>query len=249
MKKAVMMFVLFILCSSIFAFAQETDDIYDEDIVEECGLGCKIWQFLFGSKDARAGRAWFDRSEALVGEAAVTDEQKATELFKQGKDAMDKNNYASAERLFRQSDTLYPSLNTKVLLGEALQNQDTQDKYKDSLLVLQPVAEAKEVEERYKPSVERAKELVIYSKAKIIYPGLGAEDNYEYRKVGGKWYTKEKGKEDWINIESSKKGDPKVAIERLEKAYGASGASSQSKIDPAAKSQLESTLGASYPGF
>src|SRR3989344_4405291 len=52
-----------------------------------------------------------------------------------------------------------------------------------------------------------------------------------------------------VNIESSKKGDPKVAIERLEKAYGASGASSQSKIDPAAKSQLESTLGASYPGF
>ena len=77
-KKTVMMLVLFLLCSSIFAFAQ-TDDIYDsETVVEECGLGCKVWQFLFGSKEARAGKAWFDRSEALVGEPieGVTGEKK-----------------------------------------------------------------------------------------------------------------------------------------------------------------------------
>ena len=47
--------------------AQETDDIYEEETVEECGIGCKIWQFLFGSKEARAGKAWWDRG-ALVGE-------------------------------------------------------------------------------------------------------------------------------------------------------------------------------------
>ena len=67
MKKAVMMLVLLLLCSSIFAVAQETEDIYEEE-VEDCGVGCKVWQFFFGSKEARAGRAWFDRSEAVVGE-------------------------------------------------------------------------------------------------------------------------------------------------------------------------------------
>src|SRR3989344_3843590 len=70
-KKAVMMFVLLLFCSSIFVFAQETEDIY-EDEVEDCGLGCKVWQFLFGSTEARAGRAWFDRSEALVGMAGTS---------------------------------------------------------------------------------------------------------------------------------------------------------------------------------
>src|SRR3989338_874185 len=67
-KKAVVVFVLFLLCSSIFAVAQETDS--EGTVVEECGIGCKVWQFLFGSKEARAGRAWFDRSEPLVGMAS-----------------------------------------------------------------------------------------------------------------------------------------------------------------------------------
>ncbi len=66
-KKTVNLFVLFLLLSSIFVIAQETDS--EETVVEECKVGCKIWQFLFGSKEARAGRAWFDRSEALAGEA------------------------------------------------------------------------------------------------------------------------------------------------------------------------------------
>src|SRR3989344_9570003 len=113
MKKAVMMFVLFILCSSIFAFAQETDDIYDEETVEECGLGCKIWQFLFGSAEARAGKAWFDRG-ALVGEAISAEEEAGT-LFQQGKDALKNKKYAQAEELFKKSDSKFPSPNTKVL--------------------------------------------------------------------------------------------------------------------------------------
>ena len=56
MKKAVMMLVL--LLSLTFSIAQETDDIYDEEpVVKECNLGCKVWQFFFGSKEARAD--WF----------------------------------------------------------------------------------------------------------------------------------------------------------------------------------------------
>ncbi len=72
-KKTVNLFVLFLFLSSIFVIAQETDD--EETVVEECGIGCKVWQFLFGSKEARAGKAWFDRSEALVGEAAEIQEK------------------------------------------------------------------------------------------------------------------------------------------------------------------------------
>ena len=64
MKKKAVMIVVLLLLGSIFAFAQETEA--DEAVVE-CGVGCKIWQFLFGSKEARAGRSWWDRG-ALVGE-------------------------------------------------------------------------------------------------------------------------------------------------------------------------------------
>src|SRR3989338_6457310 len=78
-KKAVVVFVLFLLCSSIFAVAQETDS--EGTVVEECGIGCKIWQFLFGSTEARAGRAWFDRSEALVGKAEALKSDGDKEYF------------------------------------------------------------------------------------------------------------------------------------------------------------------------
>jgi len=67
MKKAVMMSVILLLCSSVFAIAQEMNT--SSSAAPDCNLGCQIWQFLFGSTEARAGKAWFDRSEALVGEA------------------------------------------------------------------------------------------------------------------------------------------------------------------------------------
>ncbi len=70
MKKIVVMFVLLLLCSSIFAFAQETTDASGSE--PACNLGCKVWQFFFGSKEARAGKAWFDRG-ALVGRAGGGD--------------------------------------------------------------------------------------------------------------------------------------------------------------------------------
>lgn len=83
-KKAVMMFVLLLLCSSIFAFAQESKEYTPVTPAREptsagelapvCTLFCKIGRFFFGSKEARAGRAWFDRSEALVGEALTLPE-------------------------------------------------------------------------------------------------------------------------------------------------------------------------------
>ncbi len=84
----VVFMVILLLCSSIFSFAQETDSgsgtetntetvtaVDDANNAEPCGFGCKMWQFLFGSKEARSGRAWFDRDEALVGEAAVVLEE------------------------------------------------------------------------------------------------------------------------------------------------------------------------------
>lgn len=67
------MLVLLLLLSSLFAFAQETTDASGSETA--CNLGCKIWQFFFGSKEARAGKAWFDRG-ALVGQAAGWDPLK-----------------------------------------------------------------------------------------------------------------------------------------------------------------------------
>lgn len=77
---------LLLLFSSSLVFAQEENYLVlfdndsgsdsesavssDEDLSGEdaCGIGCDIWQILFGSKEARAGRAWWDR-DALAGEA------------------------------------------------------------------------------------------------------------------------------------------------------------------------------------
>lgn len=69
---------LLLLFSSSLVFAQEENYLvlFDNDSEsavtdvgqDACGIGCEFWQFLFGSKEARAGRAWWDR-DALAGEA------------------------------------------------------------------------------------------------------------------------------------------------------------------------------------
>ena len=91
MRKTILgLFVLFLLFSSSLAFAQEekyltlfendsenNPEKNSESVIlavgqDVCGIGCDIWQFLFGDKEARAGRAWWDRSEpeeALAGKA------------------------------------------------------------------------------------------------------------------------------------------------------------------------------------
>src|SRR3989338_5264805 len=69
MKKAVMVLVLFLFLSLTFALAEETANNNDITTDSSCNFGCKIWEFLFGNKEARAGKAWFDRSEPLVGQA------------------------------------------------------------------------------------------------------------------------------------------------------------------------------------
>ena len=73
MKKAVMVLVLFLFLSLTFALAEETANNNDITTDSSCNFGCKIWEFLFGNKEARAGKAWFDRSEPLVGEAGKQD--------------------------------------------------------------------------------------------------------------------------------------------------------------------------------
>ena len=78
MKKAVSVFVLFLLVLSIFSIAEETvvsaaetpAQITSADSAsssEACGFWCKISEFLFGNKENRAGLGWFDREGALVG--------------------------------------------------------------------------------------------------------------------------------------------------------------------------------------
>lgn len=58
--------VLFLLLSSVFAVAQE------EPADDSCrGFWGKVNCFFFGSKEARGGRAWWERGEAVVGEAAA----------------------------------------------------------------------------------------------------------------------------------------------------------------------------------
>ncbi len=66
------------LLLSIFSIAEETgtsidvntDAISESQTISEakfCGFWCKINTFLFGSTENRAGKGWFDREGALVG--------------------------------------------------------------------------------------------------------------------------------------------------------------------------------------
>lgn len=77
MKKAVSVFVLFLLLLSIFSLAEEADTSADTETqpisepqtiskANSCGFWCKINTFLFGSAENRAGMGWFDRKGALV---------------------------------------------------------------------------------------------------------------------------------------------------------------------------------------
>jgi hypothetical protein len=65
-KRILVMFVLTLLVLSSFVIAQNETALEDS-----CGFWCSVNEFLFGSSDARAlaGTAWFDRTDALVGDA------------------------------------------------------------------------------------------------------------------------------------------------------------------------------------
>ncbi len=78
MKKAVSVFVLFLLVLSIFSIAEVEEESAAEvpaqttaadslSSSEACGFWCKVNQFFFGSAENRAGKGWFDRKEALAG--------------------------------------------------------------------------------------------------------------------------------------------------------------------------------------
>ncbi|HLD72866.1 MAG TPA: hypothetical protein VJA23_04735 [Candidatus Nanoarchaeia archaeon] len=60
MKKAVSVFVLFMLVLSTFSLAEEESS-------DNCaGFWNSLKCFLFGSAENRAGQGWFDRKGALV---------------------------------------------------------------------------------------------------------------------------------------------------------------------------------------
>lgn len=65
-KRSVSVLVLFLLVFSSFAIAQETAD---ETIVDKACSGFFGWLgcTLFGSSEARAGKGWFVRTDAVVG--------------------------------------------------------------------------------------------------------------------------------------------------------------------------------------
>ena len=72
MKKLMVMVLIVLLIVSVFSIAQVNEDELVEAVEEtseDCNLGCKVWQFLFGNAENRAGKGWFDRTDALVGQA------------------------------------------------------------------------------------------------------------------------------------------------------------------------------------
>ena len=76
-KRLLVLSVFLVIVMALFV--QGTEGMYDDETIKECNLGCKVWEFFFGSSEARAGKGWFDRSEALVGEA-TGDKEKADKL-------------------------------------------------------------------------------------------------------------------------------------------------------------------------
>lgn len=67
-KRLVSVLVLCLLVFSTFTVAQETAD---ENVVDETcsGFFGRLGCWLFGSSEARAGKGWFDREDALAGKA------------------------------------------------------------------------------------------------------------------------------------------------------------------------------------
>ena len=69
-KTTVIVVFLILLLSSLFVVGQGEE----QQEAEECGFFCKVWNVLWGSSEARAGKAWWDRG-ALVGEATAAPAQ------------------------------------------------------------------------------------------------------------------------------------------------------------------------------
>ena len=67
MKKSVIVLVVFLLVISVFSIAQTEEEVVEESF-QDCNLGCKVWQFLFGNPANRAGKGWFDRGLYWVGQ-------------------------------------------------------------------------------------------------------------------------------------------------------------------------------------
>ncbi len=86
-KRQTALVVMFLLLLSIFSIAEVEEESAAEATIqagevpaqttaadslsssEACGFWCKISEFLFGNKENRAGKGWFDRKGALVGMA------------------------------------------------------------------------------------------------------------------------------------------------------------------------------------
>lgn len=163
--KIISLLVILLLWSSVFALAAETFEV-PEDVVEEqaCGLGCKIWEFLFGNPEARAGGAWFDRSGALVGEAegqfitqldAQADEnkEKALQLYNAGLENYNNKKYEGALINFREADRIVPSSGVKYKIADTLQQLG---KKEESLIAWQEFLKSNPSSDKYSTEIKYA---------------------------------------------------------------------------------------------
>ncbi len=250
----VSLFVLILLCSSILAMAQDINASSADDASASCNLGCSIWQFLFGSQDARAGKAWFDRSAALVGEATKAEE--ASVLFKKGMEYYNKKgateqDYVQAEKYFREADATFSTLNIKFMIGASLQ---AQGKYKEALPILKEVAETPKVDDKYKETVAQAKEAVGVSLLNDL-PTWTKETNNQFTKPGTV-YKNDKGDYFITNKEGKgvKTSKEEVLKQIQNSATESSGSSSSSSggavVDTKDLANLKSALGeATYNNY
>ncbi|MBU0469981.1 MAG: hypothetical protein KKA62_05320 [Nanoarchaeota archaeon] len=136
-KKGFLVFVvIFLLVNMVLAQEVVSEDIY-ADVVEEktCeGFWGKISCFFWGDPVNRAGQAWYDRSTALVGEAAdeKTKEAKqaALDSYNWGKKKFEEGDYDVALASFRTAEELYSGAGPKYWIAKTLQ---AQGKDKESL--------------------------------------------------------------------------------------------------------------------
>ncbi len=117
-----MLFVVVLLALSLPVFSQ--NDIYEPSLqVQDACLGFwgKISCFLFGNPENRAGQSWFERSEAIVGEAAEPtpgQAKAAVEAYNKGREAFSQKNYQEALKNFQDAQVTVPGYAPKYYLAQ-----------------------------------------------------------------------------------------------------------------------------------
>src|SRR3989344_3289187 len=185
-KRLLVLSVFLVIVMALFV--QGTEGMYDDETIKECNVSCKVWEFFFGSSEARAGKGWFDRSEALVGEATEVDMEKADKLHQDALALAEKGDHQGAIAKLDQAIALN-SADWKNHAAKAQLLADS-EKYKEAVQSYQVASQDPNIPADRKLAVgqDRAKALQEYAKSPGINPadpftaaGYTGDENKEAR--------------------------------------------------------------------